>query len=173
MKYTLPPRFNLARAQELATLVNAVQGAAWVIPEGYTLAKSLSAKETWKGFGHVANLIPEVSHALPFGFVATKGTDLYVIIRGTRTPLEWFDDFTAFLVNFAPNGQPWGKIARGFSLLYNQGWTADRCCAFSNRHGARITEQRLTPRAPPGRGVCSESPHSTAASACPAYIRLL
>jgi triacylglycerol lipase len=125
MKYTLPEGFNLARAQELATLVNAAynqfnQGPAWVIPADYKLVATLSAREIWKELGPLANLIPpQMIPMVPFGFVATKGTDVYVIFRGTRTPLEWFDDFTAFPVNFAPNGQPWGKITRGFSLLYN------------------------------------------------------
>jgi triacylglycerol lipase len=124
MKYTLPAGFNLVRAQELASLVNAAydqftQGPAWALPADYTLVKSLSAREIWKGFGLLANLIPQVIPPVPFGFVATKGTDVYVIIRGTRTPLEWFDDFTAFPVDFVPNGQPWGKVTRGFNLLYN------------------------------------------------------
>src|SRR5262245_6926679 len=56
---------------------------------------------------------------VPFGFVATKGNDVYVVIRGTKTPLEWFDDFTAQPVSFQPSGKPWGNTMRGFKLLYD------------------------------------------------------
>lgn len=123
MKYTLPAGFDLARAQELAKLVNAAydqqtQGGGWHIPAGYTLVKSLSAKEAWKTSGPLSNFFTQAVPPTPFGFVASKGKDLYVIIRGTKTPLEWFDDFTAFPVAFAPNGKAWGKTTRGFSMLY-------------------------------------------------------
>jgi hypothetical protein len=54
---------------------------------------------------------------VPFGFVATKGSDAYVVVRGTQTPLEWFDDATVLPVPFAPN---WGNTTQGFKVIYNQ-----------------------------------------------------
>src|SRR4249919_550946 len=72
----LPEGFNLARAQELATLVNAAynqfnQGPSWVIPAGYKLVATLSAREVWKELGPLANLIPpQMIPMVPFGFVA-------------------------------------------------------------------------------------------------------
>ena len=122
-KYTLPATFSTARAEELAALVNAAynqldQGPGWNPPQGYNVVAPLSAKEPWKGLGPLANFLGPIVSPVPFGFVATKGTDIYVVIRGTKTPLEWFDDFTSLPVAFTPNGQNWGRITKGFSLLY-------------------------------------------------------
>jgi len=118
VKYTFPPGFDLARALELGTLVDAAyqqlaQGTAWKPPAGYTiLSPTLSSTEVWKG--PLGQQLPKV----PFGFVATKGNDVYVVIRGTQTPLEWLDDFTAQPVPFEPGGQDWGHTTKGFSMLY-------------------------------------------------------
>jgi triacylglycerol lipase len=123
MKYTFPAGFSLSRAQELAALVNAAynqldQGAAWQPPANYKILAALSAKEIWKGIGPLAHIAAPFLPSVPFGFVAAKDTDLYVVIRGTKTPLEWLDDFTATPVAFNPNGQSWGKITRGFDAIY-------------------------------------------------------
>lgn len=126
MKYTFPEGFNLERARELGTLVDAAyqqldQGTAWQPPAGYTiLTPTLSSTEIWKAqllsnlLSHVAKELPKI----PFGFVATRGNDVYVVIRGTKTPLEWLDDFTAQPVPFKPGGQDWGRTTKGFSMLY-------------------------------------------------------
>ena len=76
-----PLNFDKNRAVELGTLVDAAYtqynqrvsaGNAWQ-PAGYQVQDVLQAKE--KGV------------LVPFGFVATKGTDAYVVIRGyTDTP---------------------------------------------------------------------------------------
>lgn len=124
MKYTYPQGFSLARAQELAVLVNEAykqldQGAAWQPPVGYQILAKLSAKEIWRALGPLATFFPPVVPPVLFGFVAKKGKDLYVIIRGTKTPLEWFDDITAAPVTFTPSGKPWGRVTRGFKMLYD------------------------------------------------------
>ena len=54
---------------------------------------------------------------LPFGFVASKGTQLFVVIRGTQTPLEWLDDASIQPVPFITG---WGSTTAGFLLLHNQ-----------------------------------------------------
>ena len=41
------------------------------------------------------------------------------MIRGTRTPLEWLDDFSAQPVPFAPSGKPWGQTTQGFKALFD------------------------------------------------------
>jgi len=123
MKYTFPAGFDLNRTLELAKLVGAAYelldlGDAWQSPQGYALCAKLSATEIWKVQGPLAGLLKDLVKPVPFGFVATKGTDIFVVIRGTRTPLEWLDDFTAQPVAFAPNGQPWGSTTHGFNALF-------------------------------------------------------
>ena len=53
----------------------------------------------------------------PLALSQLKGSDAYVVIRGTQTPLEWFDDGTVLPVPFAPN---WGNTTQGFKVIYNQ-----------------------------------------------------
>ena len=125
MKYSYPPNFDLARASQLGGLVGHAydqlsQGNAWQPPAGYTiLAPGLSAKEFWKVPGPFSELLEHLLPVVPFGFVATQGNDVFVVIRGTQTPLEWLDDFAAQPVAFAPGGQAWGSTTRGFARLYN------------------------------------------------------
>jgi triacylglycerol lipase len=108
---TYPPDFDKNRAAELGKLVDAAYtqynqrasgSNAWE-PDGYQVHAILQAKE--------------VEFPVPFGFVATKGTDAYVVIRGTLTPLEWFDDATVVPVPFALN---WGHTTQGFKVVYSQ-----------------------------------------------------
>ena len=122
-KYSFPTPFSSPKAQELAALVNAayamLNSGNWAQPQGYNILAKLAAKEIWKGIGPLSNFVGPVLQPVPFGFVASRGSDLFVVLRGTKTPLEWFDDITAFPVTFKPNGQNWGQITQGFSLLYH------------------------------------------------------
>jgi triacylglycerol lipase len=125
MKYTYPPGFDRARADELGRLVDAAynqldQGAAWQPPAGYAIVASLSAREIWKLPPPAPELLLHLLTPVPFGFVAAKGTDGYVVLRGTRTSLEWVDDFTALPVPFLPGGKAWGNTTRGFKMLYDE-----------------------------------------------------
>ena len=123
MKYTYPAGFDLARAQELGELVNVAynqfaQGAAWQVSAGYSLlGPGLFTKEFWKLPGPVSDVLEHLLPQVLFGFVAVKGDDVYVVIRGTKTPLEWLDDFAAQPVAFQPNGQDWGSTTRGYARL--------------------------------------------------------
>ncbi len=127
-KYTFPSAFNLTRAQELAMLVNAAYdqltkfqaGVDWKVPDGYTLVDTLQAKEGWKAPGLLDKLLGHLNPVVTFGFVATKNTDTYVVIRGTITPLEWLDDASAQPEPFqpVPGGQNWGNTTLGFKTLY-------------------------------------------------------
>jgi triacylglycerol lipase len=75
----------------------------WTIQDGYTNHGSFSATEQGK--------------VLPFGFVASKDSQLFVVIRGTQTPLEWLDDAS---IQPQPFINGWGSTTSGFLLLHNQ-----------------------------------------------------
>jgi hypothetical protein len=145
--YGYSPNFDKSRAIELAALTDAAyqqltdfqNNNPWNVPGPYTVTPKtyqvnpadplpgpkqyqieaqFSAVETWG----LPTLEPK--SAIPFGFVATAGNDIYVAIRGTQTPLEWLDDATVGLVAFVPNtaapGQAWGNTTKGFYGLYTQ-----------------------------------------------------
>ena len=127
MKYALPPGFDLVRALQLAGLVNCAYQQfltpdAWSLPAGFVaLTPELSAKEYWK-FGPLSEAL-ETQFGVPlpptpFGFTGTLNGDVFVVIRGTKTPLEWFDDFSAEPTLFQPGGQPWGKVGRGYGRIF-------------------------------------------------------
>ncbi len=68
--------------QAYAQYVNAVapvsSAVPWTIQDGYNNLGIFSAVESGK--------------MLPFGFVVSKNRRLFVVVRGTQTPLEWLDD---------------------------------------------------------------------------------
>lgn len=108
---TYPPDFDKNRAVELGKLVDAAYtqygqratvGNAWE-PAGYQIHAVFQAKEC--------------GVLVPFGFVASKGTDAYVVLRGTLTPFEWLDDATIVPVPFFLN---WGNTTHGFKVAYRQ-----------------------------------------------------
>lgn len=75
--------FDGKRAHELAILIGSAylqyeqQGeGSWSIPNGYGLVKKLSHDRKRK----------------LFGFVARKGREAFIIIRGTRTAYEWYNN---------------------------------------------------------------------------------
>ena len=98
-----------------------MQPGLWKLPDGFAvLPPALSAKEFWR-LGPLAEAFAEhlpLPPPVPFGFVGTIGDDVFVVIRGTKTPLEWFDDFSAEPVPFQPSNLPWGKTGRGYSRIY-------------------------------------------------------
>lgn len=166
MKYTFPTEFSLSRAQELAMLVDQAydqldQGAAWTPPTGYRMLAAFSATEVWKSLGPLSHAAPLLS-PVPFGFVAVKNADVYVVIRGTKTPLEWFDDFTAFPVAFSPSGQTWGQITKGFSLLYDSlGQQINQALADYKSGGGSLTSIYVT-----GHSLGAALAHVAAAGIC-------
>jgi len=78
-------------------------GPTWVIQDGYTLNGTFSARENAK--------------SLPFGFVASKNGVFYIVIRGTQTPLEWFDDAS---IHPTPFRNGWGSTTTGFLSIHEQ-----------------------------------------------------
>jgi hypothetical protein len=109
----LPREFVLADAINCGQLIDqayaqyqlALQPAepAWVIQDGYTLNGAFSALEN--------------ARSLPFGFVASKNSIRYIVIRGTQTPLEWFDDAS---IRPAPFRNGWGNTTTGFLSIHEQ-----------------------------------------------------
>jgi Lipase (class 3) len=136
-QYTYPPAFDVNRAKELGDRINDAyaqfdafqSGGTWTAPEGYAIKGQFFAHEPGRG-----GLLEGVQHLLkdplnelkniaglvhpgqvPFGYVAVKGSDVFVVIRGTRTSLEWMDDFTSEPVPFS---QGWGRTTQGFKTIY-------------------------------------------------------
>jgi triacylglycerol lipase len=75
----------------------------------------------------------EKGQLLPFGFVASKGTQLFVVIRGTQTPLEWLDDAS---IRPTPFITGWGSTTAGFLLLHNQIFPAIEKLVLDNQGNA-------------------------------------
>jgi triacylglycerol lipase len=109
----LPKEFILADAINCGKLIDQAYaqyqlalhpaGPAWLIQDGYTLHGTFSAGENGK--------------SLPFGFVASKNGVFYIVIRGTQTPLEWFDDAS---IRPAPFRNGWGNTTTGFLRIHQQ-----------------------------------------------------
>jgi Lipase (class 3) len=109
----LPKEFVLADAINCGKLIDqayaqyqlALQPAepTWNIQDGYTLNGTFFARENGK--------------ALPFGFVASKNGLFHIVIRGTQTPLEWFDDAS---IHPTPFRTGWGNTTTGFLSIHEQ-----------------------------------------------------
>ena len=147
LPYSYPVNFDKNRAIELAALIDAAyqqfvdfqNHITWTVP-GPRIVKAqqhqimpprgLPAPKTYQieaEFYSVENWgVPDVlpKSAVPFGFVATAGSDAFVVVRGTETPLEWLDDATVKHVPFVPDaaapGRTWGTTTKGFYGLYDQ-----------------------------------------------------
>jgi triacylglycerol lipase len=89
----------------------------WTIQDGYKLEKDFFAVED------LANLPLDFIHLrggtkpIPFGFIASKDDAVYVVIRGTQTPLEWFDNASIKPISFNAG---WGNTTNGFLRLHRQ-----------------------------------------------------
>jgi triacylglycerol lipase len=111
----LPPTFNITDAVACGKLIDQAYDQfnkavttsrgpiPWSIQDGYTLHGTFEAVENGK--------------TLPFGFVASKDGSLYVVIRGTQTPLEWLDDGSIQPTPFIPG---WGTTTVGFRGIHDQ-----------------------------------------------------
>ncbi|KAF3889264.1 hypothetical protein AB0756_24710 [Tolypothrix campylonemoides VB511288_2] len=52
---------------------------------------------------------------VPFGFIAAKANNIYIVFRGTENPLEWFRDGEIRQVPYLEN---WGKVSFGSQKIY-------------------------------------------------------
>jgi triacylglycerol lipase len=93
--------------------------AVWSIQDGYTNHGTFSALEKGK--------------TLPFGFVASKNRRLFVVMRGSQTPLEWLDDASIHPMPFIAG---WGSTAAGFRGVHDQIFPAIQKLVFDNQGSA-------------------------------------
>lgn len=102
--------FDGNTARELAILI----GSAYVQFEQ-------QGEDTWSlpdGFDRVIELTHDRKKKI-FGFVAKKGQDAFIIIRGTRTAYEWYNN-TAIKYDkyISVAGKKWGITTKGFYSIY-------------------------------------------------------
>jgi Lipase (class 3) len=97
-------------ARELAILIGSAhaqfeqQGeGTWSLPDGFDKVIELTHDRKKK----------------VFGFVATRGGDAFIIIRGTRTAYEWYNN-TAIKYDkyISATGKKWGITTKGFYSIY-------------------------------------------------------
>ncbi len=100
--------FDGQRARELAMLIGEAysqfeQPNTWSIPTDYDLIK---------------NLYHDSKDNL-FGFVAKKDGDVFIIIRGTKTIWEWYNNTVIKYEDYKSLiGNSWGETAEGFYTIY-------------------------------------------------------
>jgi Lipase (class 3) len=102
--------FHGTTARELAILIGSAytqfeqQGeCTWSLPDGFEGVTELTHDRKKK----------------VFGFVATKDRDAFIIIRGTRTAYEWYNN-TAIKYDkyISVAGKKWGITTKGFYSIY-------------------------------------------------------
>ncbi|MEM9155461.1 MAG: lipase family protein [Cyanobacteria bacterium P01_F01_bin.33] len=102
--------FDREKAHELAVLIGSAytqleqQGEkTWSLPKGYQLIKELMHDNKRK----------------VFGFVAQKDRQVFIIIRGTRTAYEWYNNIKIkYEVYESITGEKWGVTTEGFYSIY-------------------------------------------------------
>jgi predicted lipase len=103
--------FNGNKARELATLIGSAydqfekQGeGGWIFPKHYTLIQELKHDKKRQ----------------IFGFIATKDREIFIIIRGTRTAYEWYNNTAIQYRNYISirSGQELGITTKGFYSIY-------------------------------------------------------
>jgi hypothetical protein len=110
--YVNPSQFGFdgQRARELAMLIGKAysqfeQPNTWSIPKDYHLIKKLYHDSQ-------ENL---------FGFVAHKNTDVFIIIRGTKTIWEWYNNTVIQYTEYKSlkTNNIWGETTKGFYSIYS------------------------------------------------------
>jgi triacylglycerol lipase len=109
--------FNLSSAvalmqlclQSYQMLTDFENGQAFTLPAPYTLQAQFDTEEHFAGDG--------LNGMVPIAFVATSGSSIYVVFRGTKTISEWIADATVTQVDYTyvTNG---GKTETGFTTVY-------------------------------------------------------
>ncbi|WP_013324433.1 lipase family protein [Gloeothece verrucosa] len=147
---SVPPNstFDIKRARELLLLVeqahhefdNAESNHQWAWHNDYqdiqiSQANSTSKYKVIQRFGFdqyfwslqrilledIDKLMEAIQEEVPFGFVAQKNNEIFVVFRGTMTPAEWITNF-----QFKPGSKYFleqeglGKVHRGFYKIYTR-----------------------------------------------------
>ncbi len=110
--------FNLSSAvtlvqlclQSYQMLTDFENGQTFTLPAPYTLQAQFYTEEHFSGDG--------LNGMVPIAFVATSGSAIYVVFRGTETISEWISDATASQESYpyVANG---GKTETGFTAIYD------------------------------------------------------
>jgi len=93
--------------QAYQMLIDSNNGQSFTLPSPYQLQEILLTPEGFFG----ESLPTEV----PIAFVATSGSSIYMVFRGTKTIDEWISDADYPLVNYTYGGQ----TEKGFTDIYN------------------------------------------------------
>jgi len=93
--------------QSYQMLIDNDNGREFTLPSPYELKEILLTPESFFG----ESLPTEV----PIAFVATSGSNIYVVFRGTKTVDEWISDADFPLVSYTYGG----KTEEGFTDIYN------------------------------------------------------
>jgi triacylglycerol lipase len=109
--------FNLSSAvtlmqlclQSYQMLTDFENGQPFSLPAPYTLQAQFSTEEHFSG--------DTLNGRVPIAFVATSGSSIYVVFRGTDTISEWISDamLTQVSYTYVANG---GKTETGFTNVY-------------------------------------------------------
>lgn len=107
----------IARLIQLARLVNAAYSPnpdnSYTLPDGYGVVAVIYGNElstAHKDCNHLPVLKAQ------FGFIARRGNDFVVAVRGTQTAFEWIQD-AKFFKQLSPFGT--GYTEDGFTDVYN------------------------------------------------------
>lgn len=110
--------FDLDLALELARLdlqayqmlVDFNAGKTFQLPAPYTLVKQFFTNEVFEGEA-------AADSEVPIAYIATKGSNVYVVFRGTVTIVEWIDDAEFGQVSYRFTGAG-GLTEEGFTDVY-------------------------------------------------------
>jgi Lipase (class 3). len=96
--------------QSYQMLIDFNNGTPFTLPAPYTLVKVFSTNEPFAGEGFGATQVP-------IALIATQGSTLYLVFRGTQTISEWIDDakLTQDPYTFVAQG---GLTETGFTQVY-------------------------------------------------------
>jgi len=95
--------------QSYQMLIDFEHGTPFTLPAPFTLRAQYLTAEHYPGEPYPSEV--------PIAFVATSGTAIYVVFRGTVTIAEWISDATLSQVPFAPV-RGGGRTETGFTRIY-------------------------------------------------------
>ncbi|HKY62136.1 MAG TPA: lipase family protein [bacterium] len=95
--------------QSYQALEDFQNGQPFALPAPYTLVKEFFTSEPYEG--------QNFSGQVPIAFVATQGSTVYVVFRGTKTITEWIADAKIAQVRYDFLGGP-GLSEEGFTGVY-------------------------------------------------------
>ena len=84
-------------------------GQTFTLPSPYTLVAQYETEEHFTGEG--------LNGMVPIAFIATSGSSIYLVFRGTKTISEWISDATLGQVAY-PYVSGGGKTEEGFTNVY-------------------------------------------------------